>query len=90
MDAKLYVSNLPENCTQIELKCLFEQYGGYVNDCIIMWNQYAFVHFANANEAQSALTNLDGFFYNGKHLNVEFLKQSDDKLLDYQSINKII
>jgi len=85
MDAKLYVSNLPVNCNERELKSLFEQYGGYVKNCVIMCNQYAFVDFTNINEAHLALTSLDGFFYNGKHLNVQSYNHSTEKLTDILS-----
>ncbi len=79
VETKLYVTNLPENCNQLELKLLFEQYGK-VLECVIMWNHYAFVHFADIREAKVALEHLHGFLFNGKNLIVQLSTSSNRPL----------
>jgi RNA recognition motif-containing protein len=70
VETKLHVSNLPENCDHRELKSLFDNYGK-VLECVVMWNQYAFVHFARLSEAKSAINALNGKLFNGKNLIVQ-------------------
>lgn len=79
VETKLYVTNLPENCNQLELKSLFEQYGN-VLECVIMWNHYAFVHFADIRQAKIALENLHGYLFYGKNLIVQFSTSSNRPL----------
>ena len=79
VETKLYVTNLPENCNQLELKSLFEQYGR-VLECVIMWNHYAFVHFADIREAKIALEHLHGYLFNGKNLIVQLSTSSNRPL----------
>ena len=79
VETKLYVTNLPENCNQVELSDLFAQYGT-VLECVIMWNHYAFVHFQNLREAKIALSHLNGYNYNGKILVVQLSSSSNRPL----------
>lgn len=79
VETKLYVTNLPENCNQVELSNLFAQYG-IVLECVIMWNHYAFVHFQNLREAKIALSHLNGYNYNGKMLVVQLSSSSNRPL----------
>ncbi len=79
VETKLYVTNLPDNCNQFELKSLFEQYGN-VLECVIMWNHYAFVHFADLREAKIALKHLHGHMFNGKNLIVQLSTSSNRPL----------
>ena len=79
METKLYVTNLPENCDQLELKALFEPHGN-VLECVIMWNHYAFVHFADLREAKVALKHLHGHMFNGKNLIVQLSTSSNRPL----------
>lgn len=76
---KLYVTNLPENCNSDELKALFSQYG-CVLECVVMWNHYAFVHFAHLAEAKTALHHLNGFNFYDKHLIVQLSTSSNRPL----------
>ena len=70
---------MPENCNQVELKVLFEKYGN-VLECVIMWNHYAFVHFADLREAKIALKHLHGHSFNGKNLIVQLSTSSNRPL----------
>jgi RNA recognition motif-containing protein len=70
VETKLHVSNLPENCDHRELRALFENYGN-VLECVIMWNQYAFIHYPKLSQAKCALKALNGFVFNGKSLIVQ-------------------
>lgn len=90
VETKLYVTNLPENCNQIELKSLFEKHGN-VLECVIMWNQYAFVHFADLAEAKIALKHLHGYLFHGKNLIVQLSTSSNrplPKCLVFNKLNK--
>ena len=81
---------MPENCNQAELKLLFEEYGN-VLECVIMWNHYAFVHFADLREAKTALKHLHGHSFNGKNLIVQLSNSSNrplPKCLAFSSSNK--
>lgn len=40
-----------------------------------MWNHYAFIHFNSYKDANLALDNLDGYLFNGRHLNVQLSNQ---------------
>ncbi len=75
----MYVTNLPDNCDQIELKDLFEKYGK-VLECVVMWNQYAFIHYSDANDARNGQMNLHGYLLEGKHLIVQFSTTSNRPL----------
>lgn len=66
---KLYIGNLPETCRRVELQKMFEQYGRVV-ECDIVRN-YAFVHFAQPEEAKMAQANLDGTDFEGSKLKIE-------------------
>ncbi len=79
VETKLYVTNLPEQCEQRELKALFEKYGE-VLECVIMWNHYAFVHFSNLAHAKYALKNLHGYLFNGKNIIVQLSTSSNRPL----------
>jgi hypothetical protein len=75
----LYVTNLPDNCDQNELRDLFEKYGK-VLECVVMWNQYAFIHYSDANDARNGQMNLHGYLLEGKHLIVQFSTTSNRPL----------
>lgn len=78
-ETKLYVSNLPEKCSEKELRILFEKYSNNVIGCELMWKQNAFVRYNNYNDASLALANLNGYLYNGKHLSVELSRKKTFK-----------
>jgi RNA recognition motif-containing protein len=87
VETKLHVTNLPDNCNQHELKSLFEQYG-QVLECVIMWNHYAFVHFADFKEAQSAMKKLNGYEFHGRSLIIQFSTSHNRPLPKCQALNK--
>jgi RNA recognition motif-containing protein len=78
-ETKLYVTNLPDNCNHAELKSLFQQFGN-VLECVVMWNHYAFIHYADLNEARIGLVNLHGYLFYGKNLIVQFSTSSNRPL----------
>jgi RNA recognition motif-containing protein len=51
---KLYVSNFPQNSTRRQLTEFFNKFGN-VLECAIMWDSYAFIHYASRKEASYAL-----------------------------------
>jgi RNA recognition motif-containing protein len=79
VETKLYVTNLPDNCDKIELQLLFTKYGR-VLECVVMWNHYAFVHFATPQEANYALYHLNGCPFFGKNLIVQLSTSSNRPL----------
>ncbi|XP_071080287.1 RNA-binding protein lark-like isoform X1 [Haliotis cracherodii] len=66
---KVFVGNLTESCSKIHLQRMFEAYGSIV-ECDIIRN-YAFIHFADADEAKTAVDNLDGSNFEGSNIKVE-------------------
>lgn len=87
VETKLHVTNLPDNCNQFELKALFEQYG-QVLECVIMWNHYAFVHFADFKEAQTAMKKLNGHQFHGHSLIIQFSTSHNRPLPKCHALNK--
>lgn len=79
VETKLYVTNLPEMCTQETLRDLFGKYGE-VLECVIMWNHYAFVHYSSLEQAKRAVKNLHGYCYSGKKLVVQLSTSSNRPL----------
>ena len=75
----MFVTNLPDNCNQVELKSLFQKYGK-VLECVVMWNHYAFVHYSDVLEARNGQMNLHGYLLEGKHLIVQFSTTSNRPL----------
>jgi RNA-binding protein 4 len=66
---KLFIGNLPIGCDQRELYNLFAKYGK-VLECDII-KDYAFVHFADPNEAKQAVENLDQYRFKGVNIKVQ-------------------
>ena len=78
-DPKLYVSNLPDCCTENELRFMFEKYGD-IEECTFMSiTNSAFIKFKNYKHANLALNHLDGFCLYRKYLTVQHAKYSDSK-----------
>ncbi len=60
-------------------------------ECVIMWNHYAFVHFADLREAKIALKHLHGHMFNGKNLIVQLSTSSNrplPKCLAFNNTNR--
>lgn len=73
--AKLYCTNLPDQCQVNELKTLFSTFG-QVMDCVILWDYYAFITYQNFMQAEQALNALNGFKFKDRHLIVEWSRAS--------------
>ena len=67
---KLYVSNFPLNCTRRHLTEFFSKFG-QVQECAIMWDTYAFIHFGSMEEAKNAVRNAPGTPFMGQKLFVQ-------------------
>jgi cold-inducible RNA-binding protein len=76
MGTKLYVGNLPFNTTENELQELFSQ-AGAVQEVMLMQDKFtgksrgfAFVTMSSEEEAQSAISKLNGHSVEGRSLTV--------------------
>ena len=76
MGTKLYVGNLPFNTTENELQELFSQ-AGAVQEVTLMQDRFtgksrgfAFVTMSSAEEAQNAISKLNGHSIEGRSLTV--------------------
>jgi cold-inducible RNA-binding protein len=72
----IFVGNLKFDATEESVRSLFEQYGA-VNSARIMTDRdtgrsrgFAFVEMANENEAEQAISALNGYMMDGRALNV--------------------
>ena len=77
MGRKLYVGNLPYEVGETELQELFARAGGSVESVNVMRDQatgrargFAFVEMSTDEEAQSAITALNGTQVGGRNLTV--------------------
>jgi len=77
MGRKLYVGNLPYEVGETELQELFEKAGGAVESVNVMRDQatgrargFAFVEMSTDEEAQNAITALNGAQVGGRNLTV--------------------
>ncbi|XP_038075141.1 RNA-binding protein lark-like isoform X2 [Patiria miniata] len=70
MTKKLYVGNLPYDCTDEQLGGLFSKFGS-ITECKVM-GRYAFVHMSTESEAKEAVDNLDSYNFIGSNLNVKY------------------
>ena len=74
---KLYVGNLLHAATEKQVKTLFEQYGEVTSVKLIKdkltgaSKGFAFVEFANAEDAEVALENLNGKPFEGRTLRID-------------------
>ncbi|XP_011671252.2 RNA-binding protein 4.1 isoform X1 [Strongylocentrotus purpuratus] len=69
MAKKLFVGNLPQGCTNDDLKTLFATIGQVV-ECDVLKN-YGFVHMATETECQEAVTQLDKTDFIGNIIQVQ-------------------
>ncbi|GAC1386999.1 MAG: RNA-binding protein [Candidatus Saccharimonadales bacterium] len=85
MATKLYVGGLAYSTTEDELKTLFGEHGNVVSVAIIKdrdTNQskgFGFVEFAEASEAQAAISNLNGKEFGGRSLMVNEARPKEDR-----------
>ncbi|XP_046351322.1 RNA-binding protein lark-like [Haliotis cracherodii] len=69
MPTKIFIGNLGPDTQAQDLRPLFEKYG-HVSECDVLRN-YGFVHMSDDNEAQVAITELDGYSIHGHRMRVE-------------------
>ncbi|CAF3330310.1 unnamed protein product [Rotaria socialis] len=70
IETKLYVTNFPSSATRQQLQQFFSRFGR-VQECAIMWNSYAFVHYATMDEARRALDQSNGAMFLNRKLIVQ-------------------
>jgi RNA recognition motif-containing protein len=70
IETKLYVTNFPSSATRQQLQQFFSRFGR-VQECAIMWNSYAFVHYATMEEARRALDQSNGAIFLNRKLIVQ-------------------
>lgn len=80
---KIYVGNLPFSTGYEELKSLFEPYGE-ITDAIVMADKFSgrskgfgFVTFANKEDAEKAISEMDGKEVGGRNIKVSEAKPFD-------------
>jgi RNA recognition motif-containing protein len=85
MNNKIYVGNLSFNVSQETLTSTFEQYGS-VDSCKIITDRdtgrskgFAFVEMSTGEEAQEAISNLDGQDLEGRNLRVNEAKPQEKR-----------
>ena len=77
----LYIGNLPFKITEEELKSIFSEYGDLKRAIIVMNNEtgrsrgFGFVEFANKEEGQKAITELNGKEVQGRSIIVNESKK---------------
>lgn len=77
MAKRLYVGNLPYQTSEAQLRALFEEGGGQVQEVKIVTDRetgrprgFAFVELANDSEAEAAVGALNGKPFGGRPLTV--------------------
>jgi cold-inducible RNA-binding protein len=82
---KLYVGNLTYEVTDAELAKMFEPHGAVRSAQVVMDRDtgrskgFGFVEMANDNEAQAAITALNGQQVNGRALTVNEARPREDR-----------
>jgi len=85
MSKKLYVGNLEYTMSNADLEQLFSQFGTVSSAEVIMDRStgrskgFGFVEFANDNEAQEAITALNGKEYGGRALMVNEARPREER-----------
>lgn len=70
---KLFVGNLPANTPLPELLELFTPFGPINHQlCVVKDDNYAFVHFYSNKSAEDAVRAVNGAFFHGRYLRVEY------------------
>ena len=70
---KLFVGNLPDGTTLMELFELFKPYG-HINHqlCVVKEGNYAFIHYFSERAAEQALNGVNGVWFRNRYLRVEY------------------
>ncbi len=85
MSQKIYVGNLGFSVTNEDLKTKFEQYGNVGTANIIMDREtgrskgFGFVEMANSQEANEAISAMNGMEFHGRNLTVNEAKPQAPK-----------
>jgi RNA recognition motif-containing protein len=85
MESKLYVGNLPFSMTDADLQSLFSQAGTVTSAQVIKDREsgrskgFGFVEMASAEEAQKAITMLNGKENGGRALTVNIARPKEDR-----------
>merc|ERR1711872_324964 len=67
---KIYVGNISKDTTEEELKDLFTVYGSVVEMDLVSKYKFAFVYMSEEQDAQAAISSLDGHEIHGQKLRV--------------------
>lgn len=84
MEAKLYVGNLPYTTTDADLQSLFAQAGTVVSAAVVKDREsgrskgFGFVEMSNGDEAQQAISLLDGKDFQGRTLKVNVARPREE------------
>ena len=84
MESKLYVGNLPYSATEEELSALFSEAGTVTSAAIIKDREsgrskgFAFIEMSNADEAQKAISMLNGRNMGGRDLRVSIARPREE------------
>ncbi|GAB4275080.1 MAG: RNA-binding protein [Candidatus Rifleibacteriota bacterium] len=82
---KLYVGNLPYSVRDAELEEIFSPFGEVISANVIIERDtnrskgFGFVEMASAEDAQEAISQLNGKEYNGRGLKVNEAKPREDR-----------
>ncbi|XP_952985.1 splicing factor, putative [Theileria annulata] len=72
--SRIYIGNLPEDCSQRELEEEFEKFGRIIY-CDLKksysGSPFAFIEFSDSRDARDAIRDKDGYEFHGKKLRVE-------------------
>ena len=84
MESKLYVGNLPYSATEDELSSIFAQAGTVTSVAIIKDREtgrskgFAFIEMSNSDEAQKAISMLNGRDMGGRDLRVSIARPREE------------
>ena len=84
MEAKLYVGNLPYTTTDGDLQSLFAQAGTVTSASVVKDRDsgrskgFGFVEMSTAEEAQQAISQLDGKDFQGRTLKVNIARPREE------------
>jgi RNA recognition motif-containing protein len=82
---KIYVGNLPYSVRDAELEEMFSPYGEVISANVIIEREtnrskgFGFVEMASNEDAQEAISQLNGKEYNGRGLKVNEAKPREDR-----------
>lgn len=81
MSTNLYVGNLPFSTTSADLEALFAQHGTVASAQVIIDREtghsrgFGFVEMGSSEEAQKAISSLDGTDHDGRQLKVNIARE---------------